>query len=125
MAITRVKTDSLVAVDLASTSKDVEKTSTEPKKKDSGKPLEKEKKPGFIATTIEELKLVQWPTWRYVYRWSAVILLFTLVVAILLGSFDGLVTNGIRFVDCTSSVGKKQDLPECGKEFWQNLTGTK
>jgi hypothetical protein len=65
MAITRVNTDSLVEVDLASTSKNIEKTPSEPKKTSAEKVAGKEKKPGFLATTIEELKLVQWPKWKY------------------------------------------------------------
>ncbi len=121
MAITRQKTDSLVGVNLAAAAKDIESNNIDPKKNTEGMGGNTVKKPNFFQTTLEELKMVKWPTWKYVYKWASIILLFTLVMSVSLGAFDKLFTTGVKFVDCTSVVGKKQSIGECGTEFWTNL----
>ena len=124
MAITRQKTDSLVETNIGGTSSEVEPKNIEPKKSVSTKTVSQERKPGFLKTTLEELKLVYWPSMSYVYKWSAIILVFTFVMAIGLGLFDRVFTDGVKFINCTSPSGEKQSVSECGKTFWSNLTGT-
>jgi preprotein translocase SecE subunit len=122
MAITRQKTDSLVEANIAGKSKNIEPKPLDSKPNSLPKVEKKERKPGFLKTTLEELKLVQWPTWKYVYKWSSIILLFTFVMSISLGLFDRIFTDGVKFVDCTSPAGQKRNVGDCGKDFWTNLT---
>lgn len=122
MAITRTKKDSLVetklsekiVTDIKTTDKETEKN-VEPK-------ATKTKKPGFIATTIDELRKVRWPSWQYVLRWSGVIILFTFVFSVSLGFFDHAFTGGIKFVDCTSPQSRNQSIQSCGIELGEFLT---
>jgi preprotein translocase SecE subunit len=122
MAITRQKTDSLVEANLNVAAKDIDPNNLDSNKKVEITGQNSVKKPNFLQTTIEELKLVKWPTWQYVYKWSSIILLFTFVMSIGLGFFDKFFTTGVKFVDCTSIVGKKQTVGECGTQFWADLT---
>lgn len=121
MAITRQKTDSLSEVKLNVAAKDIDPNNLDSNKNVEAVAKNSAKKPNFFQTTLEELKLVNWPTWNYVYRWSGTIILFTFVVSISLGFFDKFFTTGVKFVDCTSVVGKKQNVAECGTQFWTDF----
>ncbi len=81
-----------------------------------------EKKSGFIKNNIEELKKVEWPSVGYFLRWAGVIVLFTGIFSLILGSVDTVFSSALKYVDCTSSQGKNQDLKTCGGEFVQNLS---
>jgi preprotein translocase SecE subunit len=131
MAVTRRKTDNLVETDLSGKLiEDIKKTSnqetqkkaeTKEKLKNLKKADKADKQPGFLATTVQELKKANWPTFRYTYSWSLVIVLFTVVVSVSLGLFDHSFTNGIKFVDCTSTQGRNQPIQTCGREFGENI----
>ncbi len=124
MAITRNKKDSLVDVALTA-----DKVLGDDKKSignklgtQINKPYKEAKKPGFIKTTIEELRKVNWPGLSYVLRWSSIIILFTVLVSLSLGLFDHIFTGGMKFVDCTSPSGRKQTVQSCGQELSEYLT---
>jgi len=124
MAITRTKKGSLVDTKIEDKSLDDKKPIIEEKKVETS--LEnkiKPKKKGFIGTTIDELKKSEWPSFNYVLRWSAVIVLFTAVFSVILGGFDSSFNNGVKFIDCTSPKGRNQDVRGCGTEFLEQLIG--
>jgi len=123
MAITRTKKDSLVETKLSEkVVSDIKTATTEPAEKKVETKAVKIKKPGFIASTIDELKKVQWPTLQFVLRWSGVIILFTFVMSMSLGFFDHAFTGSIKFVDCTSPQGRNQSVQSCGTELGEYLT---
>ena len=82
---------------------------------------------GFIGSTINELKKVEWPTLRYVLNWSAVIICFSALFAVSLGFFDHVFTGSIKFVDCTSTgfrneqTDKQKKLGECSQQLGEYI----
>lgn len=126
MPITQRKVDNLVETEL--TTKRVEDvkqskgSKPSPKSKPVKKSTESGKKSGFVASTLQELSKVSWPSFRYTYGWSVVIVLFTLVTSLFLGAFDYLFTQSIKFVDCTSPQGQSRQLGECAQELGRSLT---
>jgi preprotein translocase SecE subunit len=82
----------------------------------------------FFATTLEELRKVEWSKPKYVFNWSLVIILFTAVFSISLGLVDNVFDAGLKFVDCTSVLPKTGEaeknsiLGNCSKDFLQNAT---
>lgn len=118
MAITRKNDTSLVETKLNSDIK------VEPL--EEGKIPQKSKKikkPTFLSTTIDELKLVEWPSLKYISRWASVIILFTIVLSLFMGAIDHIFTTGIKFVDCTSPQSGNRTLVECSGELLTNITG--
>ena len=125
MAITRNKKDSLVDAQISENVAVDIKPGTTGLKDDQPTTVEtdkKVKKPGFLQTTIDELKKVDWPRPGYVLRWSGIILMFTAVVALSLGFFDHLFTGSIKFIDCSSPAGQNQPLQKCGENLATYLT---
>lgn len=116
MAIINVKKESLIDLKINS--------SPDKDKPENSKKQETEKKQGtnFLSTTIAELKKVNWPSAGYVFRWSLVVIVFTLIMSIALGTMDHLFTNSLKFIDCTSPQGRSQPVNECFTEFINNLT---
>lgn len=124
MAITRKSESSLVDSELISEVK------TQPLEKNEkiiakNPKMEKTKKPSFISTTIEELKLVEWPNLSYIWRWASVIIAFTIILAIFMGGIDHIFSGGIKFVDCSSPQSGKRTALECSQEFFKNLAWQK
>jgi preprotein translocase SecE subunit len=121
MAITRTKQDNLVETKVDSDSNGADKLNTNPEysvdKREST-----DKKPGFLRSTIIELKKVTWPTIQYVLRWSLIIIAFTAFFSIILGFVDLVFESGIKYVDCTSPTGRNQPLSNCNSEFLQDVT---
>ncbi len=119
MAISRSKKDAIV--DAQIDKKNVEtKKSTEVIKK-------QEKKPGFFRSTVAELKKVEWPTWKYTSRWSAVIVMFTVAISLFLGLVDNVFTSGFKFVGCTTEItqgdGERNEiLSGCSQDLLNDLT---
>jgi preprotein translocase SecE subunit len=117
MAITRNQA-SLVDTQLNSSSQMVDKS-----KKDSELDGKRVKKSSFISSTVDEMKKVSWPSFRYVVNWSCVIICFSALFAVSLGFFDHIFTGGIKFVDCTSTgykneqTDKQKKLNECSQQF--------
>ena len=87
----------------------------------------KKRKSGFIGSTVDELKRVSWPTFRYVINWSCVIICFSALFAVSLGFFDHIFTGGIKFVDCTSTgykneqTDKQKKFNECSQQFGEYI----
>jgi len=122
MAISSSKKGNLVETVLVETSKK-DNNSPEPKVTNpENERVQVEKKRGFLASTIDELKLTRWPSFGYVLRWSLVIILFTGLFAVVIGFFDNVFTSGIKFVDCSSPQGRNRPLAECRDDFLKNLT---
>jgi preprotein translocase SecE subunit len=117
MAITRNQA-TLVDTQLNSNAQNVDS-------KENGEIIDRKNtsKTGFIGSTIDELKKVTWPTFRYVLNWSAVIICFTALFAVSLGLFDHIFTGGVKFVDCTSTgfkneqTDKQKKVGECTQQF--------
>jgi len=118
MAITRKNDSSLVETKLTT---DIKVEPLEDKKP-LNKP-KKTKKPTFISTTIDELKLVEWPNLKYVSRWAVVIILFTITLSLFMGGIDHIFTTAIKFVDCSSPQSGNRSLSECSNELVVNITG--
>jgi preprotein translocase SecE subunit len=101
------------------------KTTSEVKKTEKIKPVKQKnmKKTGFIGGVINELKLVEWPSFKYVAGWSTTIILFTALIGSVLGFTDYYFESGVKFVDCTSPNGSKnQSLQDCAKDLTSDLT---
>lgn len=125
MPISRTKKDSLVESQLSGkVISDIKEESPKPEVKETvaEKKVKVEKKPGFLRTTFEELRKVDWPSFGYVVRWSSVIILFTIFVALFLGFFDHIFTGTVKFIDCTSIEGRNQNVRDCGVEFGEYIT---
>ena len=122
MAISASKKGNLVDTVLVETS-NKDKKVLEPKAPNSEKErVMVEKKRGFFASTIDELKLTKWPKFGYVLRWSLIIVLFTALFAVVIGFFDNVFTTSVKFVDCTSVQGRNRGVKECSDDFLKNLT---
>jgi len=124
MAITRKSDSSLVDSDLISEVK-IQPLSDKNEQTLDKKSSQKVKKPSFISTTIEELKLVEWPNLDYIWRWASVIIVFTFILAVFMGGIDNIFSGGIKFVDCSSPQSGKRTTQECSQEFVKNLAGQK
>lgn len=122
MAISSSKKGNLVDTVLVETSNKEKKVPETKVDSPENERIQIEKKRGFLASTIDELKLTRWPSFGYVARWSVVIILFTALFAIVIGFFDNVFTASIKFVDCTSAEGRNRPLNECGDDFLKNLT---
>lgn len=123
MAITNRKKGNLVEASIGSkVVGDVKKSiSPQPEPIETKSTTKQTKKKGFLGTTVEELRKVNWPSFQYTVRWSLVIVLFTIVMAIGLGFFDHLFTSGISFVDCFSPNGRNQLINECSSALGDQI----
>ncbi len=121
MAITRTKKDNLVETKVDTTAKGSDKLDTNVQYAVE-KTENTDKKPGFLESTIIELKKVTWPTIEYVIRWSLIIIAFTAFFSIILGFVDLVFESGIKYVDCTSASGRNQPIATCNNEFLADIT---
>jgi preprotein translocase SecE subunit len=118
MAISRSKSSS-IAETL------IDKPDLKPLKKgDSIKKVKKTK--GLLASTIEELKKVDWPDFVYVIRWSVVTIIFTAFISLFLGYPDRVFTAGLKLVDCTKPLASENAesglLKNCSQDFLKKVT---
>lgn len=119
MAISRSKKDAIVDAQIDSKAVETKSSPEEIKKQ--------EKKPGFLASTIAELKKVEWPSRQYTVRWATVIIIFTAGISLFLGAVDGVFTSGLKFVDCTTEISQSDDetsdlLQGCSQDLLNDLT---
>ena len=118
MALSRTKQDAIVDAQIDKHDIHTKATKTSVKKL--------EKKPGFLASTLTELKRVEWPSLPYVLRWTLVIILFTAAISLFLGFVDNIFTAGVKFVDCTTELtqGEPEDglVGACGRDFLEEVT---
>lgn len=96
------------------------------KEKEGDVKSQKEKKAGFIKTTIAELKKVEWPTWKYTVTWVGIVIVFTIVMSIALGFFDHIFKTNMEYINCTSSYKIEpevadKDYKECTQNLFNNL----
>ncbi len=113
-----VKSEDITAKDQTSTNADTKKTA-----KVSSTKLVKSKKTNFLGQVFAELRKVEWPSFKYVVGWSATIILFTAVIGSVIGFTDYYFESGVKFVDCTSPNGSKnQGVQECVKDLTTSLT---
>jgi len=82
----------------------------------------KAKKVGFVASTIDEMKKMEWPGYKYILKWSGLVILFTFIFSMFLGSVDHLFGTMVKVVDCTSPEAKNKKITECGDEIINYLT---
>jgi preprotein translocase SecE subunit len=125
MAIARTQKDNISDIEIEK--KDslgkVEKERTDESKKAKKNQVKVEKKPGFFASTLSELKKVQWPGVRYVFNWSITIIIFTAVFSLVIGFADHIFSAGISFANCSSPANEdSRTLQECGDEFVTRIT---
>jgi preprotein translocase SecE subunit len=116
MAIINQNKSSLTNTDLGN------KISTSRNNAESNIP-DQSKKRSFLASVIDELKKVQWPSLRYVMNWSLLVICFTAVFSLILGGADHVFETGINFVSCSSAKGKARDLGTCSTEAAKKLFG--
>jgi len=131
MAITRKQTstaDSIIE-NTESTSKKIQDFKDAETKKDQSSEtsrLNRTKKSNFIfsfiKTTFDEVKKTEWPGYKYVATWSAVVILFTTVFSLVLGSIDHIFGTVVVVVDCTSPEAKNKKIQDCGTEIVDYLT---
>ena len=85
--------------------------------------VKKTRKQSFLGKTIAELRLVEWPTAKYVAGWSLTIVLFTGLIGTVMGFTDYYFESGIQFIDCTSPNGSKnKSTQDCLKDLTTSLT---
>lgn len=98
----------------------------EPPKYEFNKTVEG-KKLGFIRSTIAELRKVNWPTAKYTFMWSAIVLLFTLVASISFSAIDRVFQESMGYAQCAANFKKQgdsadKDLDQCKTDFVNKLT---
>ncbi len=71
------------------------------------------KKVGFLGSTIIELKKVQWPSLRYTTSWSAVVLVFTIVLSMVMGLFDKVFQDSVEYIQCRTTTSSET----CSKQL--------
>ena len=98
MAISTSKKKNLVDTEIIDNSQNKEKI-IPPTSDDLPKENKTQKTRGFLASTIDELRKVEWPKFDYILRWSVIILIFTAFFAVVLGGFDTTFGAGVKFVD--------------------------
>jgi len=128
MVITTTKKNNLVETKIAgkvvSDIKPNEKKPN-PKNEKSNSNKTKTKKKGFLRTTLEELKKVNWPAKNYVVTWGITVIIFTMVFSLFLGFFDNIFSSGLNYVSCTSAENSSSntvDIDDCNKKLIENLT---
>jgi len=122
MAVTRTKKDNLVETKIVE-EKNKDLTGDNLKKEAKFQTKEpKKKKIGFLQSTWAEVKLAKWPKFGYVAKWAFVIIIFTAVFSIVIGSFDFLFTQSVKVVDCTSAKSRNRPFSECSQEFVDYMT---
>jgi preprotein translocase SecE subunit len=121
MAITRTKQGNLVETKVDSNSGNDDQLNTNVQYAKE-KTENTDKKPGFLRSTIIELKKVTWPTIEYVIRWSLIIIAFTAFFSIILGFVDMIFESSVKYVDCTSPQGRNQPVSTCNNEFLADIT---
>lgn len=99
MAIRQTKANTLGQTEL--TEKQVEQKNSS---SDRSLPKKLEKKQGFFASTIEEMKKVEWPSFRYTLNWSVIIIIFTAFFALSIGFIDHVFDSSLKYVQCTANI---------------------
>lgn len=99
MAIRQTKANTLGQTEL--TEKQVEQKNSS---SDRSLPKKLEKKQGFFASTIEEMKKVEWPSFRYTLNWSVIIIIFTTFFALSIGFIDHVFDSSLKYVQCTANI---------------------
>lgn len=90
-------------------------------KKDDKQPPKKKK--GFLKSTKDELKKVDWPGFKYVVSWGAVVVLFATGLALFLGLFDHVFSSGMKYVDCTATMEETDiSAKKCSQNLIDDLT---
>lgn len=97
---------------------------TTPKPSTKVEKTDKAKKVGFLKSTLEELKKVDWPGFQKTINWSVIVIIFTFLISVTLGLVDHIFSASINFVDCTSPQGRGNSttLEECGLDLANELT---
>jgi preprotein translocase SecE subunit len=123
MAISRIKEDNLVESNLSSKVVTDVKSKDLPENNNTEKDeFEKKKKLGFFASVLDELSKVSWPSLDYVFKWTGIIILFTMFFSLILGFADHVFSSGITLVDCTAPSGRGQPFDTCLSETIDELT---
>jgi preprotein translocase SecE subunit len=98
---------------------------------DKGLPKKLEKKQGFIASTIEEMKKVEWPSFKYTVNWSVIIVIFTTFFALSIGLIDHVFDSGLKYVQCTANITtaasndkdeNNNRFKDCGTDLVKNIS---
>lgn len=93
---------------------DLEKTpQTEPVK------TAKAKSNNIFASTLQELKLVQWPSLGYVIKWSIIIIVFTGVLSLFIYNVDRIFKGATDFFVCTAN---DTEVSTCFNLYGEYLT---
>ncbi len=105
-------------------SKNLDGIKTESKILPENKQTEKSKRIGFFRSTLDELRQVEWPTFKQTMSWAMVTIIFTIMLSLTLGFFDHVFAAGINFVDCTSPRGRGESttIAQCSRELVDYLT---
>jgi preprotein translocase SecE subunit len=128
MAIRQSKSESLVESKL--NEKIVEDIKPSKEELDIDFSGKKPKKKRFLASTIDELKKVNWPSINYTFSWSVIIVIFTVLFSLSIGLVDNVFQSGIKYVSCTadnsvsdrSNDEKSSKLSECNTDLVKNLS---
>ena len=127
MAIRQTKSNTLGQTELTGQNEGKIQSS----KYDKNLPNKQEKKKGFFASTIEEMKKVEWPSIRYTANWSMVIIIFTTVFAFSIGLIDHVFESSVKYVQCTANIttsggGDAQENKDrfsgCGTDLVKNIS---
>jgi preprotein translocase SecE subunit len=98
---------------------------------DKGLPKKLEKKQGFIASTIKEMKKVEWPSFKYTVNWSVIIVIFTTFFALSIGLIDHVFDSGLKYVQCTATITtaasndkdeNNNRFKDCGTDLVKNIS---
>jgi preprotein translocase SecE subunit len=128
MAIRQTKSDTLGQTELTEKQVDQKKSASS---LDKNLPKTLTKRKGFLASTIEEMRKVEWPSLRYTVNWSVIIVIFTTFFALSIGLIDHVFDSSLKYVQCTATVttsGNKDAgenssrIKDCGTDLVKNIS---
>lgn len=120
MAITKIQQDALTNIEIQNTSQK-NKSSSNSNLVDSKDT--KGKKKSWFSLLTSEIKVVIWPKFGYVARWSIVIILFTAVFSSILGFVDHILGAGMSYANCNSPANiDRKSQEECTSDLVTKLT---
>jgi preprotein translocase SecE subunit len=128
MAIRQKKANTLGQTELIG-KQDKHKTSSTDSDKNLPKKLEKKR--GFIASTIDEMKKVEWPSFKYTSNWAVIIVIFTTFFSLTIGLIDHVFDSGLKYVQCTANITTNASsdkdennnrFKDCGTDLVKNIS---
>jgi preprotein translocase SecE subunit len=128
MAIRQTKANTLGQTELTGKQVDPNNSASS---SDNSLPKKLQKKRGFFASTIDEMKKVEWPSFLYTRNWAVIIVIFTTFFALSIGLIDHVFDSSLKYVQCTATISSagssdteenSNRYKECGNDLIKNIS---